>query len=70
MTFFRLPGRHQVTLDELHLLMQRFPRSIADMNALESQFPEYQETPDDESPAYFDKDDNLMRNDYIWHEIS
>ena len=40
------------------------------MNALESQFPEYQETPDDESPDYFDKDDNLMRNDYIWHEIS
>ena len=50
--------------------MQRFPRLIADMNALQSEFPEYQETPDDESPAYFDEDDNLMRNDYIWHEIS
>ena len=35
LTFLRLPERHQATLDELHVLMQRFPRVITDMNALE-----------------------------------
>ena len=28
LTFLRLPERHQVTLDELYVLMQRFPRVI------------------------------------------
>ena len=36
------------------------------MNALESEFLEYQATPDDEFPAYFDKNDKLMRIDHIW----
>ena len=30
MTFLRLPERHQDTLDELNVLMQRFPRLITD----------------------------------------
>ena len=37
--------------------MQTFPRVIIDMNALELEFLEYQATPDDEFPAYFDEDD-------------
>ena len=40
------------------------------MNALESKFLEYQATPDDEFPAYFDEDDKPMRIDHIWHQIS
>ena len=63
----RLPERHQATLDEL---MQRFSGIITDMNAPESQFLEYQATPDDEFPAYFDEDDKCMRTDHICHQIS
>ena len=43
---------------------------ITDMNALESEFLEYQATPDDEFPAYFDEDDKPMRVDHVWHQIS
>ena len=64
--FLRLPERHQATLDELHVLMQRFPRVITDINALESEFLEYQATPDDEFPAYFYKDDKSKRIDILW----
>ena len=70
LTFLRLPERHQATSDELHMLMQRFPSVITDMDALESEFLEYQATPDDELPAYFDENDKPMRIDHIWHQIS
>ena len=36
------------------------------MNALESEFFEYQATPNEEFSAYFDKDDNSMRIDHIF----
>ena len=51
LTFLCLPESHQTTLDELYVLMQKFPRVITDMNALESEFLEYQATPDDECTA-------------------
>ena len=70
MTFFRLPGRHQATLDELHVLTQKFTRLTVDMNVLESEFLEYQAVPDDEFPGYFDEDDKPMDADYICHQIS
>ena len=38
LTFFRLPERYQVTLVELHVLMQKFPRVITDMNALNQKY--------------------------------
>ena len=41
LTLIHLPERHQATLDELCVLRQRFPRVIADMNALKSEFLEY-----------------------------
>ena len=50
--------------------MQRFPRVITDMNALESGYLEWQATSDDEFRAYFDEDDKPMRTDHIWHQIS
>ena len=50
--------------------MQRFPRVITNINALESEFLEYQTTPDDEFPAYFDEDNKLMGIDHILHQIS
>ena len=53
----------QATLDELHVLIQRFPMVIIGMNALESEFLEYQATPDDEFSSYFDEDDRPMRID-------
>ena len=37
------------------------------MNALESEFLEYQETPDNEFPAYSDEYDESMCIDHIWH---
>ena len=45
LTLPRLLERHQATLDEL---MQWFSRIITDINALESEFLEYQATPEDE----------------------
>ena len=52
-----LPERHQeATLDEL---MQRFSRIITDKNALESEFLEYQATPDDGFPAYFNEEEHI-----------
>ena len=56
-------------LDELHMLIQRFPRVITDMNALESEFA-YQANPDDKFQAYFDMVNKLMHTDHIWHQIS
>ena len=70
LTFLRLPGRHQATLDELYVLMQRFSKVITEMNALESEFLVYHATPDDEFQAYFDEDDKPMHIDHIWHKIS
>ena len=70
LTFLRLPERQQVKLDKLHVLRQRFPRVIADMNAIETEFLQYQATPDNEFPAYFKEDDKSMHTDYIWHQIS
>ena len=70
LTFLRLPERHQATLDELHVLMQRLQRVITDMNALQSEFLEYQATTDDEFPVCFDEDDKPMRTDHIWHQSS
>ena len=60
MTFLCLPERHQVTLDELHVLMQRFQRATTDMNTLESKSLEYQATSYDEFPTYFDEDDKVV----------
>ena len=70
LTFLLPPERHQAMLDELHVLMQRLLRVITDMNALESEFLEYQATTDDEFPVCFDEDDKPMRTDHIWHQIS
>ena len=61
LTLPRLPERHQATLNEL---MQRFSRIITDMNALESEFLEYQAT------STFDKDNKPKRIDQIFHLIS
>ena len=47
--------------------MKRFPRVTTDMNALESEFLEYQATPYDEFPTYFDEDDKSIRIDLIWY---
>ena len=49
--------------------MQKFPRVITDISALESGFLEYQATPV-EFPAYFDKDDKHMHIHHIWQQIS
>ena len=67
LTFLRLSERHQAMLDDLHVLMLRILRVTTDMNALESEFLEYQAATDDEFPVHFDEDDKLMRTDHIWH---
>ena len=70
MNFNKTTLRSQATLDELHVLMQKFPRVTTGMNALESEFLEYQATPGYVCSAYVDKDDKPMRIDHIWHNIS
>ena len=65
LTFFRLPERHQAMLDEWDVLMQGFLRFITEMNPLESEFLEYQATPDDKFSVYFDKDDKPIGTDHI-----
>ena len=70
LTFFRLPERHQAMLDEWDVLMQGFLRFITEMNPFESEFLEYQATPDDKFSVYFDKDDKPIGTDHIWHQIS
>ena len=40
------------------------------MNVPESEFLEYQATPDDAFPAYFDEYDKPMQIDLIWHKIA
>ena len=57
-------------LDKLHVLIQRFSRVIANMDALESEFLVYHATPVDAFPAYFDEDDKSMHINLIWHKIS
>ena len=70
LAFLHLPERHQAMLDELHVLMQVFPRVITDMNTCESEFREYQATSDLEFPPYFLQDDKPMRIDHICYQIS
>ena len=70
LTFLRLPERHNATSDELQEIVQRFPKVITNTDALESEFLEYQATPDDELPAYFDDDGKPFRIDYVWNQIS
>ena len=50
--------------------VQRFPRVITEMNAIESEFLENQATPDDGFPAYFDEADKPKHIDHIWQQIS
>ena len=69
-TLLGLPEKHQATLDEMHVLMQRFPKVVTDMNALKSKSLEHQATTRDEFLAYFDENDNLMAIYDIWHQIS
>ena len=57
-------------LDKLHVLMQRFSRVITDINAIESEFREFQITLDDGFRTYFDMDDKPLRIDHICHQIS
>ena len=49
----------------LYVLIQRFPRVTTDMNALESEFLDYQAPSYDEFPTYFDEDDKSLDNDLI-----
>ena len=64
LTFLRPPEIQHATLDKLHVLMQRFLRVIIDMNALESEFLEYQATLEDEFPTYSEEDDKPIHNDH------
>ena len=70
LTFLRLPERHNATSDELQEIVQRFPKVITNTDALESGFLEYQATPDDELPAYFDNDGKPFCIDCVWNQIS
>ena len=70
LTFLRLPKRHNAASDELQEIVQRFPKVITNIDALVSEFLEYQATPDDELPAYFDNDGKPFRIDYVWYQIS
>ena len=72
LTFIRLPDRQKATLNELSILVTRFPNAIPqeDITQLETEFLEYQCTSEKELPFYFNE--NKMPNtiDFIWNEIA
>ena len=55
LTFLRLPERHKASSDDLQVIMEKFPKVILDVNALESKLLEYQAASDGELPSYFDE---------------
>ena len=71
-TFIRLPDRQKATLDELSILVTRFPNFIPqeDITQLETEFFKYQCTSEKELPSYLDEDKIPSRTDFIWNEIA
>ena len=57
LTFIRLPDRQKATLNELSILVTRFPNAIPqeDITQLETEFLEYQCTSEKELPFYLKK---------------
>ena len=68
LTFLRLPERHKASSDDLQVIMERFPKVILDVNALESELLEYQAVSDSELPSYFDENGKPLRINLIWHQ--
>ena len=70
LTFLRLPERHKASSDDLQVIMEKFPKVILDVNALESKLLEYQAASDGELPSYFDENGKPVLINLIWHQIS
>ena len=72
LTFIRLPDRQKATLDELSILVTRFPNFIPqeDITQLETEFLEYQCTSDKEMPCYLNENKIPNKIDFIWNEIA
>ena len=72
LTFIRLPDRQKATLDELSILVTRFPNFIPqeDITQLKTEFLEYQCTSDKEMPCYLNENKIPNKIDFIWNEIA
>ena len=70
LTFLRLPERHKASSDDLQVIMEKFPKVILDVNALESKLLENQAASDSELPSYFNENGKPVRINLIWHQIS
>ena len=72
LTFIRLPDRQKATMDELSILVTRFPKVILqeDITQLETEFLEYQFTSEKELPSYLNGNEIPNRTDFVWNEIA
>ena len=70
LTFLRLREKHKASSYNLQVTMERFPKVILDVNALESKLLEYQTASDSELLSCFDENGKPVRIDLIWHQIS
>ena len=67
LTFICVPDRQNATLDELSILVTRFPNVIPqeDITQLETEFLEYQCTSEKELPSYLNENKIPNRIDFI-----
>ena len=72
LTFIRIPDRQKATLDELSILVTRFPNVIPqeDITQLEAEFIKYQCTSEKELPSYLNKNKISNRIAFIWNGIA
>ena len=70
LTFLRLPEMHKASSDNLQVIMEKFPKVILDVYALESKLLEYQAASDKGFSFYFDENGKPVRINLIWHQIS
>lgn len=65
----QITERHKASSDDLQVIVERFPKVILDVNALESKLLECQAASDSELPSYFDEYCKPIEIDLIWHQI-
>lgn len=70
--FILVPDRQKATVDELSILVTRFPNVIPQENItqLETGFLDYLSTSEKKLPSYLNQNNTPKRIDFIWNEIA
>ena len=70
--FILVPDRQKATVDELSILVTRFPNVIPQENItqLETGFLDYLCTSEKKLPSYLNQNKTPKRIDFIWNEIA